>query len=349
MHIPVAKQAQAPPLLRDALNMALLDGWQRDFPLSSRPFATIGWSLGLTEAQVIKRLRKLHAEGFISRIGAVVRPNTAGASTLAALRVPRQRLEEVAALVSAQPEVTHNYEREHDVNLWFVLTAPDRRAVSAALQRIARATGLAVLDLPLRRAFHIDLGFALPGSGRTHLPHNTGAEEAPPTLEITEFDRRLLAAIEDGLPLAPAPFMEVASWLECSETEVIGRLALLRESGVIRRFGVVVRHRKLGFCANAMVVWNVPDELVARAGAVLAQGAGVTLCYERRRQPPEWPYNLFCMIHGQARDAVRRRVSELAGLLRDELGREIAHEALFSRRCFKQRGARFSLPGGRNA
>ena len=329
-----------------ALALALLNGWQRDFPLCSRPFATIGWSLGLREAEVIDYFRALRAAGFISRIGAVVQPNTVGASTLAALSAPRARLEEVAEIISRQPAVTHNYEREHALNLWFVVAAPSRAAVAETLARIERQTGLTVLNLPLVRAFHIDLGFALPGAAQAHAPHDAGnmAQATLAQADITPLDRRLLAAIEDGLELIPTPFAAVGKVLGCSEAAVIQRLAALREAGIIRRFGVVVRHRRLGFRANGMVVWDIPDAQLAQAGERLARAAGVTLCYARRRQLPAWPYNLFCMIHGRARDAVRRRVRELAEMLRDVLGREVRHEVLFSRRCFKQRGARFSLP-----
>jgi len=350
MHIAAANMAATPPpdLPGGALSLSLLNGWQHDFPLTARPFAIIGGSLGLSQEDVIARYELLQREGYISRIGAVVQPNTVGASTLAALAVPRQHLEEVAAIVSAQEEVTHNYERAHRYNLWFVIAAPDQAAVSATLARIERQSGLRALNLPMRRAYHIDLGFALPGEQRAHLPHNAGDDMRTQATDITitPFDRALLAAIEDGLPLVPEPFAAVAEKLGCAQDVVIRRLAELKAAGIIRRFGVVVRHRKLGFLANAMVVWDVPDELVQKAGQALAKAAGVTLCYERRRQLPHWRYNLFCMIHGRARDAVRRRVRELAELLRDELKRDIAHEALFSRRCFKQRGARFSLKGG---
>ncbi len=342
-----AADAARPPF--DSLTLALLDTWQRGFPLVPRPFAEIGEAFGLEEPEVIARLAAAQSSGVIGRIGAVVQPNTVTASTLAALSVPRERLEEVAAIVSAQPEVTHNYEREHALNLWFVVTAADRDHLRAVLERIRERTGLEPLDLRLVRGFHIDLGFALPGATpgerlRKHLPHNAGDMPAAP-VRADAFDRRLLAAIEDGLPLLPRPYLAVAGRLDTAEETVIDRLQRLIEAGVIRRFGIVIRHRRLGFRANAMVVWNVPDELVTRAGALLARKPGVTLCYERTRRPPRWPYNLFCMIHGRERPAVEARIAELAALLKDELGRDIPHVPLFSRRCFKQTGARFSTSG----
>lgn len=139
----------------------LLNDFQRDFPLSPRPFARIAEALGVSEDEVLKRLAALRERGAVSRVGAVVEPNTVGASTLAAMAVPKARLDEVAAIVNAEPAVNHNYEREHEINLWFVVTDADAAGVREVLKRIERKSGLEVLDLPLERAFHIDLGFDL--------------------------------------------------------------------------------------------------------------------------------------------------------------------------------------------
>jgi DNA-binding Lrp family transcriptional regulator len=143
------------------LDCALLNSVQRDFPLDSSPFATIGAELGLSEQSVIDRLRELQSEHAISRFGAVFTPNVAGVSTLAALAVPEDRIEEVASLVSATAGVNHNYLREHDYNLWFVIAAKDREQLDQRLQQLQTLTGLPLLDLPMEQAYHIDLGFPL--------------------------------------------------------------------------------------------------------------------------------------------------------------------------------------------
>ena len=146
---------------RSAVEARLLNDYQRGFPLEPAPFARIAADLGVSEAQVLAIAEDLLAEGKISRIGAIVRPHSIGASTLAAMSIPEQRLEEVAALVSAHPRVNHSYQREHVINLWFVVTGADRACVCETLDRIAAQSGLAVLDLPLLQAYHIDLGFDL--------------------------------------------------------------------------------------------------------------------------------------------------------------------------------------------
>lgn len=162
-------------------------------------------------------------------------------------------------------------------------------------------------------------------------------------MSLDAEDRALLAAIADGLPLAPRPYAVLGARIGRSEAEVIESVARLIDDGVIQRFGVIVRHHELGYRANAMVVFDVPDDAVAAAGRRLAQLPFVTLCYRRPRRPPDWPYNLFCMIHGRERATVRRQIetathaAELEGLPR---------AVLFSRRRFKQRGARYGAPAG---
>lgn len=146
---------------RAALERRLLDEFQRDFPLEPSPYGAIAAHLGVDEADVIERLEALLEDGTISRIGAVVAPHRAGWSTLAAMAVPPAHLAEVAMLVASFPEVNHNYEREHDLNLWFVVAAPSRARVAAVLSEIVYRTSLEVLDLPLIEAYRLDLGFAL--------------------------------------------------------------------------------------------------------------------------------------------------------------------------------------------
>lgn len=139
----------------------IINAYQHDFPLHPRPFAEIGKKVGMPENEVLRIVGDLREKGLLSRVGAVVAPNRAGASTLAAMCVPDERLEEVARCVSACPEVNHNYEREHRLNLWFVVAAKDRDAVLMTLRRIAEETGIEPVELPLIKAYHIDLGFAV--------------------------------------------------------------------------------------------------------------------------------------------------------------------------------------------
>jgi len=143
------------------LQRRLIDRYQRGLPLVPRPFAAMAEVLDVEEEQIIAALDDLRHAGKLSRVGAIVEPHTAGASTLAAMAVDEDELEDVAARISAVPEVNHNYEREHELNLWFVVTAADATQLDAAIERIKTATGRTVIRLPLEEAYHLDTGFAI--------------------------------------------------------------------------------------------------------------------------------------------------------------------------------------------
>ncbi len=344
--------APVPPL--DALQRRLLNDFQRGFPLAPAPFAIVAARLGVSEGTVLEQLHRLQAWGCVSRVGPVFRPHAAGASTLAAMAVPSGRLESVAGLVSGYEHVNHNYERDHRLNLWFVITAADAASLAAVRHDIEARTGLAVVDLPLLEDYYIDLGFDLDWDAQTaRATPPASRRRAPPTptpvcgAVACGEERELVAAIEAGFALVPRPYAAVGAALGVSEATVLQRLAALIERGVIRRLGVVVRHHELGYRANAMAVWDVPDADVGRLGRCLAGHEAVRLCYRRPRRPPAWRYNLFGMVHGRDRAAVEQEIARLAdacGLAR------FPGEVLFSLRRFKQRGARYQgIAGARPA
>ena len=334
-----------------ALGFRLLNDFQRDFPLVREPYALLAAMLDVREDDVLEGLARLRSSGAVSRVGAVFRPGAIGASTLAAMAVPPERLDCVATLVSRFREVNHNYEREHRFNLWFVAAAADDDALAALLDRIERTTGLAVLALPLLEEYHIDLGFGMDRAPRTApdrratpltptLSPKLGGEgepRAPKRVALDAAERRLVAALEDGLDLVTRPYAALAARAGWDELGAIDRLARWQAEGVIRRLGVVVRHHELGYRANAMTVWNVPNDIAPGFGRALAASAGVTLAYRRARHLPEWPYNLYCMLHGTDRERVAERIDSLTrGLGLDAFPRAV----LFSRTRFKQTGAR---------
>ncbi len=143
----------------NAAEQQLLNNFQHDFPLTPRPYAELGKQLGISEDKVITLLKELQAVGAISRVGPVFMPNRVGVSTLAAMAVPAQELETVAAIINEYPEVNHNYEREHEFNLWFVLTAPDTPHLQQVIDSISFETGYQIMSLPMLEDYFIDLGF----------------------------------------------------------------------------------------------------------------------------------------------------------------------------------------------
>lgn len=318
--------------LADRLDLMLLNDWQRGFPLQPQPFAALGARLGIAVPEVLARCSALQAHGVLGRIGGVFGAGAGGAALLCAFAVPAARLEAVAALVSAQPGVNHNYEREHAFNLWFVITGADRAAVHAAVDALDAACGLRALRLPMQRAYRIDLGFDLRRPLAARGP--VGRARVEP---VRPAERALAACVERGLPLVERPF---AAWAEAcvrTEAKVLDTLQRWLAQGTLRRFGVVVRHHEAGFVHNAMTVFDVPDAQADACGERLAVQPGVTLAYRRARDAG-WPYNLYCMVHGRDRAAVAAAVD--AAVAAAGLGGR-PRALLFSRQRFKQCGARY--------
>jgi DNA-binding Lrp family transcriptional regulator len=322
------------------IEQRLLNEYQHDFPLVKRPFLAIGDQLGIEEDEVIERLGQLSARGAVSRVGPVFSPGCIGASTLAALAVPPEKLDEMAHWINALPEVNHNYEREHDFNLWFVAAGPDQAWLDGVLKKIASESGCPMLVLPLVERFHIDLGFDL--NGRSCPSRRSSGSST--RVQLDSAQTAIVAGLQSGIKLERQPFAALSASANLDEDAVIRQVSDWRGQGVIKRFGVVVRHHELGYRENAMVVWNVPDEQVSTLGQLAAHQEGVTLCYRRPRQLPDWPFNLFCMVHGTNRDVVRSLIATLAA----NTGLEAFQtQVLFSRRRFKQCGARY-VADGRN-
>jgi siroheme decarboxylase len=159
-----------------------------------------------------------------------------------------------------------------------------------------------------------------------------------PISVLDDADQQLIATIQNGLPISDRPYANIAEQLGLSEDDVITRISSLLDDGLIKRFGVVVRHHELGYQENAMIVWDVPDELVHTVAHQIKSYPFVTLCYRRARQLPEWPYNLFCMIHGKSRDKV---MHHLEAMINANDWHNYPRDVLFSKRRFKQRAANY--------
>ena len=156
-------------------------------------------------------------------------------------------------------------------------------------------------------------------------------------MSLSEFDRRLIAATQGGLPLVPQPYAEVGLKLGVSGAAVRARLTQMLESGLIRRIGAVPNHYRLGWAANGMTVWDVDDARVDALGAKVGELAGVSHCYRRPRELPRWPYNLFAMIHGRSREEVERQRAQVRALLGDACHTD---DILYSSAILKKTGLR---------
>ncbi|OYR48572.1 Lrp/AsnC family transcriptional regulator [Halorubrum sp. Eb13] len=333
----------------DSVDAVLIDEFQSDFPVESRPFERVAGEIAaetgvdIDAAAVLDRVRDLRERGVFRRFGAVLNPPVIGSSTLAAVRAPDERFDEIADVINGYRQVNHNYRRDHEWNQWFVVTAGSRETRDAILAEIEDRTGCEVLALPMLTDYYIDLEFPVVNGdrfARESLDHTAVSatrisEDARGDLTALEAD--LLLAIQDGFPLSATPYADVAAEIDAPLDDVLAAVDRLLADGCIKRIGCVVNHVVTGFTNNCMVVWDVPDDELDERGEAVGSLPYVTLCYHRPRRPEqEWEYNLFTMIHGREAEAVDAKIDELAA---EHL--PFDHERLYSTETLKQTGAQY--------
>lgn len=333
----------------DAVDAALVDEYQSGFPVEPRPFERVAREIAAETGvdvdadEVLDRVRDLRERGVFRRFGAVLNPPVIGSSTLAAVRAPEERFDEVAEVINGYRQVNHNYRRDHAWNQWFVVTAGSRERRDEILAEIEERTGCEVLALPMLTDYYIDLEFPVVNADRfaresldeTAVSATRISEDARGDLSALEAD--LLLAIQDGFPLSATPYADVADEIGAPIDDVLAAVDRLLADGCIKRIGCVVNHVVTGFTNNCMVVWDVPDDELDERGEAVGSLPYVTLCYHRPRRPEQgWEYNLFTMIHGREAEAVDAKIDELAA---DHL--PVPHERLYSTETLKQTGARY--------
>lgn len=345
----------------DDISRRILTAIQTGFPLDRRPYATIGRTCGVTEGEAFSCIRDLYMEGDIRRIGAVFDSAALGyVSTLCALAVTDPAdIEDAAQVIDSHPEVTHDYQRDDRYNLWFTVIARNPVDRQAVLDDITMRTGYTdLLDLPATHLFKIRVDFDLsdkevaatettsndtfdPAFGSSR--YGAGREAWP--ICLSDVDRVLVRLLQGDLPRSLAPFddvVEEAGGKGCrlDVDEVIDKVRRWVDSGVIRRFGAVVRHRRLGFSHNAMGVWDIPDGQVELAGRIMASERMVSHCYARTRRPT-WQPNVYSMIHGTSRESCEDCAGHIHARLR-EAGVDVQPaRLLYSTREFKKRSMRY--------
>ena len=295
----------------DATDRRLLNQLQSDFPLVPQPFAVLAERLGISEEEVLERTRALRQCGVMRHLSAIFDVYRVGyRSVLVAFSLPEERLAAAAAVVSAHPGVSHNYGREHEYNLWFVLAQPRSAGLEEAVADLAERAGANKYHtLPALRLYKIDVEFDMvDGEG-----NKGGRPQRPqgPRRELTEEEIDLVRALQEELPLLSRPFAQAAAHLGLTEEELLARACDLQEEGIMRRFAAVLRHRAVGFTANGMTCWIVPEERLEEVGAKFASYPQVSHCY-RRPAFDDWPYNIFTMIHAQTRDKCEETVRKIA-------------------------------------
>ncbi len=334
----------------DDVDASIIDGFQSGFPVVPRPFRVLGEAVNVSEAEALERVERLYERGVFRRFGPVLNPPVIGSSTLAAVQAPEDRFDEIADVINAYPQINHNYRRDHEWNMWFVVTAGSRQRRDEILDDIETRTGCTILNLPMLTDFYINLEFPVvnadrfaretdgpgeSGFGSTKVDATRISEDA--TGDLSEFEAELLLEIQSGFPLSRTPYADIAATLDADVPDVVAGIERLLDAGCIKRIGCVVNHIVTGFDSNCMVVWDVDDEELDERGVAVGDLPYVTLCYHRPRRPElDWEYNLFTMIHGRDAAAVDEKIDELAA---EHL--PFDHERLYSTETLKQTGARY--------
>jgi DNA-binding Lrp family transcriptional regulator len=318
----------------------LINRFQGGVDLAQRPFQQMARALDADESQVMETIRQLLDTGWLSRFGPLYNAERLGGSlVLAAMAVPETAYERVTEQVNALPEVAHNYRRDHWLNMWFVLATESNGTTEAKIHQIEQETGLRVLAFPKEQEFYLGLWFEIGDDGQFNT-RSIPAQEARGAQTLDALDRRIIAETQEGLPLTHEPCETVAERVGCWPSEVVMRMDQMLERGVIRRLGLVPNHYRLGFKGNGMTVWNIPDEQLQAAGQRLGAMDFVSHCYARPRHLPDWPYNLFAMVHGRDRADVGEKVKAMSELLQDC---QQGHEVLFSSAVLKKTGMRLAI------
>ena len=279
---------------------------QERFPVCERPYHSIAEMVGCGEEEVFRTISQLRKDGVIRRIGGVFVSERLGyTSRLCCGILPPEELggyEEYTAHINS---LTHNYVRSHRYNIWLTLIAESPDAVADTLFDITENTALhSVHVLSALKKYKIRTYFPMESGARVFA---AGKQRLCRRVNTLDFDtKRVIATIQDDLPYSAEPFADWADFLGISCGELISRVEEMRDNGVMRRFGAILRHQKAGFVENAMVVFAVPHETADQAGEMLARFDEVSHCYER--EPfSDFPYNLYAMVH--ARSAVKMSVS----------------------------------------
>jgi DNA-binding Lrp family transcriptional regulator len=308
---------------------------QHQVPFTPRPYAEIGRLVDLPESQVIELLQKWLDHGKLREISAILEGSALGyESALVAGRVPEGDLERVVPILNAHPTITHNYLRDHDYNLWFTIAAPQEIGLDAMVAALERLTRVDLQMLRRRETFKIGVNFDL----RTRQNHTEAAPLATgKPIELSEQTRALFRVLQTPAPIAERPFAELARRCGTDEERLLA-FGQRHLGGAMRRYVGTLRHKRLGVSANAMIVWNVPEQHLSEAGQRLAQAPEVSHCYSRN-SIEGFPYTLYSMVHGPDLDACREVAARLSGALR-----AADYQLLVSLEEFKKARLRYFLP-----
>lgn len=322
----------------DEVGKRLLNEIQWVFPLVDRPYLEIAVKHGVSEQDVMRRVAALKKMGIIRQINAIFDTRRLGyKSALVAFSVKPDKLDQVADVINEHPGVSHNYERNHEYNMWFTLAVPPGTDMKNDLDRMAALDGVIKYRvLPTLKLYKIGVRLDMVNEdAEKPKPTDEVKELNPEKVQLSERDKEFIRELQKDLAVVPEPFKEPADNLGITTDELFAKAREYESIGIMRRFAAILRHRDAGFVANGMVVWHVPEDNIDEVGFKLAAFPQVSHCY-RRPVYPDWRFNLFSMVHARSLDAAEKMAAEMSGTIGVK-----DYQILFSSREFKKERVKY--------
>jgi DNA-binding Lrp family transcriptional regulator len=313
------KDGAAVPL--DDLDKRLLNLMQGSFPLEPRPYLRVAELAEVTEDEVLRRVQRLIDDRIIRQVTPIFDTRVLGySSMLVAAKVDAENPHRAAKIVNSHPGVSHNYLRNHDFNMWFTIaTEPDSKlGLQGTLDVLQELTGAeSVRQLPTIKLFKIRMDLEME-KGTKDLAAAGIAQDPiePDPVEPSELDVAVIRALQGDMPVIPEPYAPAAAEVGITQDQLLGHLETMLERKVLRRVAAILFHRRAGFSANGMGVWNVPEERIMEVAPLMASFRGISHCYQRPTYE-DWHYSVFTMAHGRSKeecDAILETIAQETGI-----------------------------------
>ena len=311
----------------------LLNEIQWTFPLVTRPFDAIAKKFDTTPEIIKEKLNNLKEIGVLRQLSAIFDTRKLGyTSSLVAMEIEHDKLDHVASQINRHPGVSHNYERDHQFNLWFTLAVPPGADLNSELEKFNVLKGIKkVRKLPTLQLFKIGVKLDMVDDKKHEVaPTEEKKEIKNIKFEPTEDDKDFIRELQKDMEIIDEPFVKAANNLGITEDELFSKMKHYESLGVLRRFAAILRHRQVGFTANGMIVWKVPEDRITSVGETLGSFPQVSHCYERPTYD-DWPYNVFSMIHCKTHD----EAYDVAKTIQNQIDVN-EYKILFSSREFKK-------------
>ncbi len=312
---------------------------QKKFPLTKRPFLEIAKSLNLSEEEILKIIQEEKKNKIIRQTSAIFDTKSLGfKSSLVAFKVKDTDIDKAVEIINLHPGVSHNYERDHDFNIWFTIAVDpnSKLGLEKSVKILAKLSNAQeYIMLPTLKLFKISVKLDITGQDAKK---EKVKKHIKKDIVLTPLHLDIIKLIQEDIEIVSEPFAYILDELGICYDELFENLQELKDAGVMRRFAAILNHRNAGFNANAMTVWDIDEKDGEKIGAKAAEFSAVSHCYLRPKYP-NWSYNLFTMIHG--------RTKKETDAIIDEIASEIEHKSkrpLYSTREFKKVRLKYFTP-----